>query len=217
MLNIGFMASYNGSGMVSVLEAIENNGLQINPTVLICNNKDANALKNAEKYGLPTYHLSQKTHENSDDLDEAICAVLEKHNVDLLLLSGYMKKLGSKTLSEFHYKILNIHPSLLPKFGGKGMYGDHVHAAVLENKEKETGATVHIVTEEYDQGPIINQQEISLTDHETVESIRTKVQQIEAHLYVDTLKGIISENIKMPVIPSIEKPVKNGSSPSSDT
>jgi len=198
MLNIGFMASYNGSGMVSVLEAIENNGLQINPTVLICNNKDANALKNAEKFGLKTYHLSQKTHENSDDLDDAICSVLNKHNVDLLLLSGYMKKLGPKTLSEFHYKILNIHPSLLPKFGGKGMYGDHVHAAVLENNEKETGATVHIVTEEYDQGPIINQQKVPLTDHESLESIRKKVQSVEAHLYVDTLEEILSGKIAMP-------------------
>ena len=217
MLNIGFMASYNGSGMVSVLEAIGNDNLQINPTVLICNNKDANALKNAEKYGLATYHLSQKTHKNSDDLDEAIRTVLKKYNVDLLILSGYMKKLGPKTLSEFHYKILNIHPSLLPKFGGKGMYGDHVHAAVLEKKEKETGATVHIVTEEYDQGPIINQQKVSLTDHETVESIRTKVQQIEAHLYVDTLKGIISKNIAMPAIPALQLPKNNVLIPGSDT
>ncbi len=217
MLNIGFMASYNASGMVSVLEAIESDGLRIKPTVLICNNKDANALKNAKKYDLATYHLSQKTHENSDDLDEAICAVLEKHNVDLLLLSGYMKKLGSKTLSKFHYKILNIHPSLLPKFGGKGMYGDHVHAAVLENKEKETGATVHIVTKEYDQGPIINQKKVSLTDHETVESIRIKVQQIEAPLYVDTLKGIISKNIAMPIIPALQIPKNNVPIPGSDT
>lgn len=198
MLNIGFMASYNGSGMVSVLEAIKNNGMQINPTVLICNNKNANALKSAEKYGLPTYHLSNKTHKNNENLDEAICFILKKHDVDLLILSGYMKKLGAKTLSEFHYKILNIHPSLLPKFGGKGMYGDHVHAAVLENKENETGATVHIVTEEYDQGPIINQQKVSLTDHETLESIRDKVRQIESHLYVDTLEGILSGEISMP-------------------
>ncbi len=198
MLNIGFMASYNGSGMMSVLKAIENHDLQVNPTVLICNNKNANALSSAEDYGIPTYHLSQQTHEKNEDLDKAICTVLKKHNVDLLLLSGYMKKLGSNTLSEFHYKILNIHPSLLPKFGGRGMYGDHVHAAVLDSKEKETGATVHIVTEEYDQGPIINQQKVSLSGQETLESIREKVQQIEAHLYVETLKGILSKNIEIP-------------------
>ena len=216
MLNIGFMASYNGSGMTSVLQAYKK-GLQINPTVLICNNKNANAFKNAKEFDLPCYHLSSKTHKDIKDLDETICLTLKQHNVDLLILSGYMKKLGPKTLSEFHYKILNIHPSLLPKFGGKGMYGDHVHAAVLENKEKETGATVHIVTEEYDQGPIINQQKVSLTDHETVESIRTKVQQIEAHLYVDTLKGIISKSIAIPAIPALQIPSKNVPVPGSDT
>ena len=197
MLNIGFMASYNGSGMRSVLEAYKK-GLQINPTVLICNNKNANAFNTAKEFDLPVYHLSGKTHKESEDLDETICSTLKQHNVDLLILSGYMKKLGPKTLSEFHYRILNIHPSLLPKFGGKGMYGDHVHQAVLKSKEKATGATVHIVTEEYDQGPIINQQEVSLTDKESVKSIREKVQGIESHLYVDTLEGILSGEIKLP-------------------
>ncbi len=202
MLNIGFMASYNGSGMVSVLQAIKK-GMPVNPTVLICNNKNANAFRNAEEYGLPAYYLSSKTHNNLEELDKVICSTLKKHDVDLLLLSGYMKKLGPETLSEFHNQILNIHPSLLPKYGGKGMYGDHVHAAVLENNEKETGATVHIVTEEYDQGPIINQQKVSLTDHETLESIREKVRQIESHLYVDTLEGIITGKITIPSDPDL--------------
>jgi phosphoribosylglycinamide formyltransferase-1 len=202
MLNIGFMASYNGSGMVSVLQAVKN-GLPANPTVLICNNKNANAFRSAEEYGLPACHLSSKTHDNSEDLDKAICSTLKKYNVDLLLLSGYMKKLGPETLTEFRYRILNIHPSLLPSYGGKGMYGDHVHAAVLENKEKETGATVHIVTEEYDQGPIINQQKVALTNHETLGSIREKVRRIESHLYVDTLQGIISGEISIPPVPDL--------------
>lgn len=201
MLKIGFMASYNGSGMLSVLRAIED-GMQVKPTVLICNNKNANAFKTAEKFDLPSYHLSGRTHKNHDDLDEAICSALREHEVDLILLSGYMKKLGSKMLADYEYKILNIHPSLLPKFGGKGMYGDHVHQAVLDNEEKETGATVHIVTEEYDQGPIINQQKVALTNNETLESIREKVREIEAHLYVDTLEGILSGEITMPEAPT---------------
>jgi len=204
MLNIGFMASYNGSGMISVLEAIKK-GLPIIPTVLICNNKDANAFKVAKDFDLPAYNLSHKTHKYFIDLDEAICSTLKKHDVDLLLLSGYMKKLGPKTLSEFHYRILNIHPSLLPRFGGKGMYGDHVHQAVLDRKEKVTGATVHIVTAEYDQGPIINQQKVSLSDHETLDSIREKVRQVESHLYVDTLEGIISGKISIPSDPGLSK------------
>ncbi len=196
-LNIGFMASYNASGMLSVLNAVAN-GLGIKPTVLICNNKNANAFTLAKKYDLPAYHLSSKTHEDDADLDQTICDRLQQHKVDLILLSGYMKKLGPKMLTEYPHRILNIHPSLLPKFGGKGMYGDHVHQAVLDNHAKETGATVHIVTAEYDQGPILNQQSVSLGNNESLESIREKVRQIEAHLYVDTLGGILSGDIEIP-------------------
>ena len=197
MLNIGFMASYNASGMASVLQAVDQ-GLKVNPIVLICNNKDANAFNIAKEFGLSAFHLSSKTHQNSEVLDETICSTLKEYKIDLILLSGYMKKLGAKTLSEFKGRILNIHPSLLPKFGGKGMYGDHVHTAVLNHKETVTGATVHLVTEEYDQGLIINQQEVELTEDETLESIRRKVRETEAFLYVDTIKRILSEEIIIP-------------------
>ncbi|MFK8067771.1 MAG: phosphoribosylglycinamide formyltransferase [Gammaproteobacteria bacterium] len=196
-LNIGFIASYNASGMRSVLNAVEN-GLAVKPTVLICNNKNANAFKLAKEYDLPAYHLSSKTHEDNAELDQAICDRLQQHEVDLILLSGYMKKLGPKMLSMYRNKILNIHPSLLPLFGGKGMYGDHVHQAVLDNNAKKTGATVHIVTAEYDQGPILNQQSVALENNESLDNIREKVRQIEAHLYVDTLQGILSGDIEIP-------------------
>lgn len=197
MLNVGFMSSYNGSGMMSVLEASKS-GLAVNPTVLICNNKDANAFNNVKPFGLATFHLSSKTHQNEDELDQAICTALKDNEIDLLILSGYMKKLGPMTLTEFRNKILNIHPSLLPKFGGKGMYGDHVHQAVLDSKDSEAGATVHIVTAEYDQGPVLNQQKVALTDNETLDSIREKVRGLETHLYVDTLERIISGDITIP-------------------
>ena len=197
MLKLGFMASYNGSSMLAILQAIEN-GLEAAPAVLIYNNREANARKYAEAYRMPAYHLSSKTHEDPEDLDRAICNTLKKHQVDLVILSGYMKKLGPKMLMDFRNRILNIHPSLLPRFGGQGMYGDHVHKAVLQSGEKETGATVHIVTGEYDQGPILNQRKVPLTDHESVDSIREKVQQIEPALYLDTLESIISGKITLP-------------------
>ncbi len=197
MLNVGFMSSYNGSGMMSVLEASKN-GLAVKPVVLICNNKNANAFNNVEPYDLSTFHLSSTTHPDPADLDKVICTTLQDVKIDLLILSGYMKKLGPQTLETFRNKILNIHPSLLPKFGGKGMYGDHVHQAVLDSKANETGATVHIVTAEYDQGPVLNQQRITLTDHETLDSIRDKVRELETHLYVDTLEKILSGDITIP-------------------
>ncbi len=197
MIKTGFMASHGGSGMKAVLEAIQS-GLNAQPVVLICNNRNAGALDIARKFDIPTYHLSSNTHSNTEQLDREICATLKKHHVELVLLSGYMKKLGPVTLSEFKNRVLNIHPALLPKFGGQGMYGDHVHRAVIENREEKSGASVHIVTAEYDQGPVLNQREIGLDTSETVESLREKVKNLEGGLYVETLEKIISGDIQLP-------------------
>ena len=190
------MASHGGSGMEAVLKAMQK-GLNAIPTVLVCNNKNAEAFNVAKQHSVATYHLSSKTHTDSELLDSAICATLNKHDVDLLMLSGYMKKLGPLTLSEYQSRILNIHPSLLPKFGGQGMYGDRVHQAVIENNEKISGASVHIVTAEYDQGPVLNQVEVELESGETVASLREKIKGLEGGLYVETLKKIISGEIIM--------------------
>lgn len=197
MIKTGFMASHGGSGMKAVLEAIQS-GLDVQPVVLICNNRNAGAMTIAGNLDIPTYHLSSNTHQDAEQLDREICATLQKHHVDLLLLSGYMKKLGPVTLSGFKNRILNIHPALLPKYGGQGMYGDHVHQAVIDNKEEKSGASVHIVTAEYDQGPVLNQREIILDRSETVESLREKIKKLEGGLYVETLEKIISGDIKLP-------------------
>ncbi len=101
------------------------------------------------------------------------------------------EKIGPATLRAYPYKILNIHPALLPKFGGKGMYGDHVHKAVLDAAESESGATVHYVTDDIDEGPIIKQQVIALEDNETIETLRTKVQSCESELYLSALQEIL--------------------------
>ena len=190
------MASHGGSGMEAVLKALQK-GLNAVPTVLVYNNKNAEAFNVAKQHNIATYHLSSKTHSDSELLDSAICAILNKHDVDILMLSGYMKKLGPLTLSEYQSRILNIHPSLLPKFGGQGMYGDRVHQAVIENNEKISGASVHIVTAEYDQGPVLNQIEVEVESGETVASLREKIKGLEGGLYVETLKKIISGEIKM--------------------
>jgi phosphoribosylglycinamide formyltransferase 1 len=196
MIKIGFMASHGGSGMKAVLNAMQK-GLNAMPTVLICNNKNAVAFNIAKQYDMTCYHLSSKTHADAELLDSVICATLKKHDIDILMLSGYMKKLGPLTLSEFQNRILNIHPSLLPKFGGQGMYGDRVHQAVIDNNEKISGASVHIVTADYDQGPVLNQIEVTVENGETVASLRDKIKQLEGGLYVKTLERIISGDIKM--------------------
>ena len=197
MIKIGFMASHGGSGMKAVLQAIDS-GLNANPRVLICNNQNAQVFNVARQYHLDCYYLSSNTHDDQQQLDREICTTLKGFEIDLLLLSGYMKKLGPETLSAFNNRILNIHPALLPKFGGQGMYGDRVHQTVLNNRESVSGASVHIVTAEYDQGPVLNQEIVTVDADETLESLREKVKNIEGQLYVDTLAGIISGAIPLP-------------------
>ena len=197
MIKIGFLASHGGSGMRAVLEAMDN-GLEATATVLICNNQNAAAFALAKHHNIPSYHLSGKTHPDPEMLDRAICTTLRKHAVDLVMLSGYMKLLGPVTLQAYRNRILNIHPALLPKFGGRGMYGDRVHRAVIDNQEVTSGASVHIVTAEYDQGPVLNQQQVQLEKDETVTSLREKIKKLEGKLYVETLKKIISGEITLP-------------------
>ncbi len=195
-VNVGFIASHGGSGMKAILEAIQR-GLNANAMVFIGNNQKALSFGIAKQHNLATYHLSSKTHLDPEQLDQAICSCLEQHNVELIVLSGYMKKLGPMTLVKFKNRILNIHPSLLPKYGGKGMYGDYVHQAVITNKDHESGASVHIVTTEYDQGPILKQKKVILEGQETVATLREKVKNIEGQLYVETLTAIINGEIQL--------------------
>jgi len=194
MLTLGFMASHGGSGMKAILEAIQQ-GLNAQAVVFIGNNKNASAFEVAAQYHLDCHHLSSKTHPDPEQLDHAICSTLERYQLDLLVLSGYMKKLGPITLEKFSNRILNIHPSLLPNHGGQGMYGDRVHQAVIDNKEKQSGASVHIVTAEYDQGPVLNQKTVLVDENDTVETLREKVKAVEGKLYVDTLSKIINGDI----------------------
>ena len=122
----------------------------------------------------------------------------KQHEVDLILLSGYMKKVGSLTLANYKNRILNIHPALLPKYGGQGMYGDRVHQAVLQHGENQSGASVHIVTAQYDQGPVLKQKTVCISTDESIASLREKIKNIEGQLYVDTLTSIVAGDIKLP-------------------
>ncbi|PKM35544.1 MAG: phosphoribosylglycinamide formyltransferase, partial [Gammaproteobacteria bacterium HGW-Gammaproteobacteria-10] len=153
-MKISFLASHGGSSARKIIETIENGelpGFEIG--ILITNNKDSAIYDWCLTHGIEVFHISSKTH--SDNEDQAIKKVLQSAGTEFIVLSGYMKKIGPQTLSAYTGKILNIHPSLLPKFGGRGMYGDFVHAAVLEAGETVSGATVHFVTDAYDEGPLL--------------------------------------------------------------
>lgn len=197
LINIGFMASHGGSNMQAVLDAINDGRLLASPNVLISNNSKSKAIERAELQGMPYYHISQATHPDNDDLDLAILTTLKDHMVEYILLVGYMKKLGAKTLNEYRGKIINIHPSILPKYGGKGMYGRAVHEEVLKNNEQETGVTIHLVDEEYDTGRIINQCRIPVLPDDNVQTLSERVIKKEHELLIETLIQITKDEIHM--------------------
>ena len=189
-LRLGFLASHGGSNMQAIIDACKDGRLNALPRVVISNNSDAMALVHAQREGIPRYHLSGKTCPNPKELDRAIMETLEKHEVNLVVLAGYMKLLGPKTITRFRRRILNIHPALLPRFGGNGLYGRAVHESVLAAGEDVTGVTIHLVDEEYDHGPIMAQREVPVVAGDTPESLGDRVLKREHELYVETLQKI---------------------------
>ena len=183
--------------MQAILDACREGRLEAELCVVISNNSDAPVLDRAMAVRVPAFHLSSHIHPDPARLDEAILATLEKHRVNLIVLAGYMKKLGPKTLARYRGRVVNIHPALLPKFGGKGMYGLHVHDAVLAAGEKESGATVHLADEEYDRGRMLAQRKIPVLPDDTAESLAARVLEVEHELYAETLQRIATEDIKL--------------------
>ena len=184
--------------MQAIINACNSGSLQAIPTVVISNNSKSGALERAEREGIPHYHLSGNHYTDPRDLDQAILSIMIEHSVDIIVLAGYMKKLGKKTLEYFEGRILNIHPALLPKYGGKGMYGINVHKAVISSGEKESGVSIHIVDSDYDTGPIIAQSRVTVFPSDTVETLAKKILQKEHTLFPETLQKIVDGEIALP-------------------
>ena len=204
-LRLGFLASHGGSNVQAIIDACKGGSLDAEPCVVISNNSDSEVLRRAAREGVPNLHLSSGTHPRPRDLDAAITATLESHGVNLVVLAGYMRLLGPQTVARYRGRILNVHPALLPAHGGKGMYGERVHAAVLAARERVTGVTVHLVDKEYDQGPVVAQTEVPVLEDDTVESLRERVLRREHEFYVETLKRIAIGEIELPGQPSVGK------------
>jgi phosphoribosylglycinamide formyltransferase-1 len=196
-LRIGFLASHNGSNMQAIIDAIKKGELDAIPCVVISNNSNAFALERARREGIPAYHISSKHFETEEELDDAILETLLKHDVNIVCLAGYMKKVGPKVLRHFKNRVLNIHPALLPKFGGKGMYGKFVHEAVLKAGETQSGCTVHLVDEIYDHGRILGQKVVPVYPDDTVETLSARVLEQEHKLYPEVLQKIAKGEIQL--------------------
>ena len=189
-LRIGVFASGGGSNMQAIIDRCEDGSLPAEVVCIISNNSKSGALDRARRHGIPAYHMSNVTHDGPENLDRAMCDVLRSHSVGLVALCGYMKQLGSGVLATYEPYILNIHPALLPKFGGKGMYGMHVHEAVIAAGEVKSGVTVHIVNDQYDTGPIVARREVPVLPEDTPEILQKRVLTQEHLIYSDVIAAI---------------------------
>lgn len=190
MINIGFLASHGGSNMQAIINAIKDGKLDARACAVISNNSSSMALQRAISEGIPAYHVSLKTMGSQEVLDNEIIRLFSEHKVDTVVLAGYMKMLGEIVLESFNSRVLNIHPALLPKFGGKGMYGHNVHSAVIAAGEKESGPTVHLVNNHYDKGRILAQKKVPVLPDDTPDTLAQRVLEQEHIIYPETLQKI---------------------------
>ncbi|HEX4096952.1 MAG TPA: phosphoribosylglycinamide formyltransferase [Caulobacteraceae bacterium] len=198
LLKLGFFASHGGSGMRAVLDAIKAGELNAEAKILIANNRDCAAVHTAEANGLPWRHISVTTEGSPEAADMAIAQALQGAGAELVVLSGYMRKLGPETLRRFRHRVLNIHPALLPRHGGQGLYGRRVHEAVRASGDAITGASIHLVDSDYDTGPVIAQVSAPVRPEDTVQDIEARVRALEPGLLVETLRRIADGELELP-------------------
>jgi phosphoribosylglycinamide formyltransferase 1 len=194
---LGILASHDGTNFQSILDRCLVGEIPAQVGVVISNNSKSGAMRRAHQFGIKTCHLSGETHPNPENLDAAITQVLCDQRVDLVVLAGYMKKLGRRLLETFKGRVINIHPSLLPAFGGKGMYGKHVHQAVLDSHCTITGVTVHVVDEAYDHGQVIAQEVVPVLKGDTADTLAHRVLQMEHRLYPSVIRQLAQGQILM--------------------
>ena len=190
MIRLGVLGSTKGSDLQAVLDAIHNNVLDAAVVVVVSNRENSYILERARKNNIPDIFVPH-TGKTRNEFDREITAALLKYSADLVLLIGFMRILSEEFCRKWQDQILNVHPSLLPKYAG-GMDAG-VHEEVLRNGDMETGCTIHFVTEEVDAGPILIQKKCAVTRADTVESLKTKVQQLEGVAFIEAIEMIANQ------------------------
>ncbi|SHL66882.1 phosphoribosylglycinamide formyltransferase [Flavobacterium xanthum] len=187
MKKIVVFASGSGTNAENIMQFFEKTETG-SVVAVFTNNPTAGVIEKAKKYSVPLEIFSK------EDLNEGeVLQILNNFKPDWIVLAGFLLKFPKNIISAYPNKIINIHPALLPKYGGKGMYGMHIHRSVVENKEKETGITIHFVNENYDEGNIIFQQSFVLTGDETAEEVATKIHQLEQKYFPEIIKKLLEE------------------------
>ena len=185
MLRIAVFASGNGTNAENIIRYFENSSIA-RVVLVLSNNKDAKVLDRAKKLDVSEMHFNRVDLYQSDVLVGKL-----KTAVDFIVLAGFLWKIPIDLIHAFPDKIVNIHPALLPKYGGKGMYGKRVHQAVKENKEKETGITIHYVNENYDEGAIIFQKSVRVEENDSPEQIAEKIHELEQACFPKVISDIL--------------------------
>lgn len=192
---IGVLVSGSGSNLQALIDATENDTIQAEIAVVISNKPGVYALERADKHKIPSLVIDHRQYSASVDFSKAIKQSLQDYQVDLVCLAGFLRILDRELIEAFLYRILNIHPALLPAFGGKGMYGHYVHEAVIASGAKFSGATVHFVTPETDVGPIITQGMVEVDDDDNPETLAAKVLKVEHQIYPQAVKLVVEDKI----------------------
>jgi phosphoribosylglycinamide formyltransferase-1 len=198
MIYISILASGSGSNMQAIADACKSGILKgfAEVVLVIANNVNAFVLERAKKENIKSECIESKNFKDEETFNKAILTELKNAKTDIVCLGGYMRMIGKNILNEYSGKILNIHPALLPKFGGKGMYGHFVHESVVKAGEKKSGATVHFANGDYDCGKIILQKEVEVSKTDTPEDVAKKVLKIEHQIYPQAIRKVIEENLR---------------------
>ena len=195
-LNLAVLISGSGSNLQALIDACANSDFPAQIVLVISNNPDAYGLQRARDAGIKTAIINHKDFDNRAAFEDEIQAALDKQPIDLICLAGFMRILTAGFVEKWPQRILNTHPSLLPKFGGEGMYGHHVHQAVIDAGEAESGCSIHYVIPEVDQGPVIIQKTVKVMPEDTAETLAERVIAREHIAYPEAVRLLADEKLK---------------------
>ncbi len=190
-------ASGGGSNVRAIYQNIQNGTLHAELAGVISNNSACGALEHARENGIPAFHISRKQFDTDEAFETRLLTVLSDLNTELVILAGYMKKMPESVVRAYKYRMLNIHPALLPSFGGKGLYGHYVHEAVLDYGCKVSGVTVHLVDTDYDTGPPILQRCVPVFSDDTPDTLAARVLKLEHVIYSESIELFAQGRIRV--------------------
>jgi len=188
-LKFAVLISGGGTNLQALIDAVEDGIIPAKIAVVISDREGAFGIERAKRHGIASYVVTRNTFGNASERDEKLLEILKSHDVDFVMLAGYLSILTKNVVKNYEKRIINIHPALIPKYSGKGFYGDVIHEAVLKNKDRQTGVTLHFVDSGVDSGPIIIQERIPVFEVDTLDSLKARIHTTEHRLIVETAKN----------------------------